>query len=346
VADHHPTLPPSSFPGFSACPQYVRAGGSSEAMDEGTEAHAALSSMLLGKSTVADYDGKKWEADVEWAMDIIREITGGFFKTEFRLSLFDGDFDEITFGTTDVVCKSPCMVIDYKSGYPAKSYKEQLELYAAAWMDIALNDNCECVLIYGAARKVEKWYVSYREARDRSMQIIESVKRGDPAKPCEFCEWCAKRVGCEAVNAVAVKVATGYVDSFNLAEYHASAISDPAQMAKALYVAGIMDDWAKSVKHHAKELAKGGAIIPGYGLKDGRTNREIIDIQAAYKASGMSAEQFLSCCSASVPDLEKIIAEQMGNKSVTKPVKEELNKRLGALIETKRGDQILAKEKK
>lgn len=345
MADHHPTLPPSSFPGFAACPQYVRDGGSNDAMEAGTSLHKMLECALNGRAV--DYPDGESESKISWAINKIKERAVGDLYTERKVVLYDDDLEEITFGTADVLVSSPqAQVMDLKSGYPSKPYVEQLELYALAWMQEISADTCECIILYAGEKTTESWSISYKDAHAKIINIIDSVNRGDPARPCEFCEWCNKRMTCSALSSVAVKVATAYEPTLDLAEYHASKITDPAQMAKALAVAEILEDWSKSVKHHAKELARGGAVIPNYTLKPGRERREIIDILSGYKASGMTADEFLSCCSVSVPDLEKLVAKQLGNKSVTKAAKQELAARLGNLIEVKQGDMILSKEKK
>jgi hypothetical protein len=287
-------------------------------------------------------------AAVDWAYQQICNLTPASRKSEEPVDVIGDDFGIWTYGTADVVLydqKFP-FVADYKHGRRSKPYDEQLMVYALGVMQRTGATKCIIVILYGGERFALTKTVLRSEC-EKILRRIEEGERNPTPRPCEFCDWCRHATTCPAVAEKAVEVVTGYAEEkpFELATFHASQIAEPAQMSKALALAGILEGWAKSVKHHAKELAKSGAEIPGYVLLPESEKREINDIMGAYQASGLTAEDFLSACSVSVPDLEKVLAKQGGLKTVTKKVKEELAKRMGALIEIKRGDNILKKAK-
>jgi hypothetical protein len=344
-SEHHPTRSPSRIPGLYRCPCY-EGGGSNSRTEKGTLAHARLAALLTGNEPpeMPQEDC----AAVDWAYKLICDMTPSQRKSEEPIDVIGNDFGVWTYGTADVVLYDPQrpVVIDYKHGRMSKPYDEQVMIYAYGVMQRTGATACETVIMYGGEMRYKR-NVVFRSECERLLRVIEEGERNPKPRPCEFCDWCKHATTCPAVAEKAVEVVAGYAEEkpFELATFHASQIAEPEQMSKALALAGILEGWAKSVKHHAKELAKSGVEIPGYVLLLESEKREINDIMGAYQASGLTAEDFLSACSVSVPDLEKVLAKQGGLKTVTKKVKEELAKRMGALIEIKRGDNILKKAK-
>jgi hypothetical protein len=274
--------------------------------------------------------------------------------SEQRLDVVSENFSPITFGTADVVVPhtptNGSIVYDWKTGREPRDYSAQMACYALGAMQQYGTEHCVTFCIYlrmgDAGVYRQEW--SYGEAYKRVMSIYRSVTNPDkqPTPHPRACQWCAKRLTCSSVHALAVDVAQNYAPEkleAALAEYHPSRITDPDQMSIALQIREVLEKWCSSVKHHAEQMAA-TEQIPGYAVKEGNTNRSVTDITAAYAASGLSPEEFLSACKVSVAKLEDAIRAQ---EDCTKAeAKERLNQRLGALIERSTGKPSLRKEKK
>ncbi len=353
---HHPTLSPSKFPMLARCPCFV-SGEVGEAAQAGTRQHELLAALLENKTGIDAAFGCNAEeiAQVEWAAERVRIQTGNSRLIEERLSLVGDEFEEITFGTADVVdlvnraAGDRLVLIDYKSGED-HGYLPQMAVYARMAMLRFGKSICEVHELYGR-RRFDKNYDLNMADTDFVMDIIAAAQKAD-RKPalCEFCGWCARQGDCvETVGAI-VKVATEYEPDHPAAKtafseistLHASRITSPEEMSVVLHVAEFVGKWADAVKEHARAAALKGMIIPGYQLQDGRSRREFMDILDVYAASGLDEKEFLSCCSCSVPGIEKALATRHGFKSEkTKDAKANFDALLGALVVKKPGAQVL-----
>jgi hypothetical protein len=88
-----------------------------------------------------------------------------------------------------------------------------------------------------------------------------------------------------------------------------------------------------------------GRTIPGLTMKAGASRRTITDPTAAFNAlaSFISAEQFTSCCTVKIGELEEVFREKSGLKG--NAAKEELTKRLGSCLEVKKSEaSVVEKE--
>jgi hypothetical protein len=334
---------------LAKCPCYESAPVGAAA-EEGTRQHEQLARLLADKPFA---DGAEIHPGVAWAAEYIQRHTGSgqedawhFRLVEERLSLVNDDFEEITFGTLDVVALvnradgDKLVVMDYKSGEDW-SYGPQMAAYARMAMlryGVAI---CEVHELYGRYRKAKKYYLTMAET-DCIPGLIAAAQAPD-RKPalCEFCGWCAKQGVCQTATDPIVKVATEYepdgvVAKLPLADvttWHASQIADPAQMAIVLQVAEHLGKWADAVKAHARDAAKNGMAIPGYKLVPGKMRREFVDgIPAVFAASGLSDEEFLSCCTASVTKVEEAMAKQRDMSPRSKEAKLEFEAAMGTLV--------------
>ncbi|MDR1520637.1 MAG: DUF2800 domain-containing protein [Planctomycetota bacterium] len=350
--EHH-AISPSKLPMLAKCLCYESAPVG-EAAEEGSRQHEQLGILLLDKPFE---NGAEIHPGVAWAAQYIQQRTGNSRLVEERMSLVNDDFEEITFGTLDVVDVvnrsdgDKVVVIDYKSGEDW-SYGPQMAAYARMAMLRFGASICEVHELYGRYCKAKSYSLTMAET-DYIPDLIAAVQAPD-RKPvmCEFCGWCVKHGTCSAAVDPIVKVAAEYepdgaVAKLPLAEvktWHASHITDPAQMAVVLQVAEHLDKWAKAVKTHAREAAIGGMEIPGYRLKEGRATREFTDIMLAFSASGLGEDEFMACCSASVPEVELAMAKRAGYKTASgKEAKKRFEELMGSQIHRKIGNPILEK---
>lgn len=355
---HHPILPPSSFPMLERCPCY-QSGAVGEAAESGSRQHVLLAALLKGEAVPEDRFGcdDVEVRQVEWAHAYIVHKTSASRQVEKRLALIGDDFVEITFGTLDVfdvvgrADGDNLVVMDYKSG-EEHHYLPQMAVYARMAMAAYDKRTCEVHEIYGRKRFASVYRLNFQDT-DFIVNIINRVqaKTRQPIMN-EFCVWCARHGVCRAATGPIVQVATEYEPEHPAAAlpmrevvtWHASQITDPEQMSIVLQIADHIGKWADAVKAHARKAALTGMAIPGYFLKQGRRTREVADIKTAYEASGLGVSEFLSCCKASVPELEETIAQKKGYKSAgSKAAKEEFRNMLGECIVFKENAPTLAR---
>lgn len=356
MSEHHKTLSPSKFPMLAKCPCF-QSGEVGAAAEAGTRQHEFLAALLEGIATTHSDFGLSGEEvnAVEWAAERVLLQTGESRLVEERLSLVGDDFEEITFGTADIIdvvkraSGDRLVLIDYKSGED-HGYLPQMAVYARMAMQRFGKTVCEVHELYGR-RAFDRKYDLTMVDTDFVMDIIRAAQSPEK-KPviCEFCGWCARQGDCAETVGAIVKVATEYEPEHPAAKtafgeistLHASQITDPDEMSVVLRVAEFVGKWADSVKAHAREAAQKGMIIPGYLLRDGRARREFMDILDVYSASGLGEKEFLSCCSCSVPSVEKAVAKSCGFTSEkTKEAKANFDAVLGSLVVKKTGAQVL-----
>lgn len=358
MSEHHKILSPSSFPMLQRCPCYA-SGEPGEAALSGTRQHRYLAARLTSAEIPEDAFGcdATERSQVEWAEDYVRRFIGESRCVEERLTLLGDDFEEITFGTLDVVGLADraqgerLVVMDYKSGED-HGYVPQMAVYARMAMIRYAKTTCEVHEVYGRYGRASKYDLTLSDT-DFILDIIDSVNNPDKQPRLnEFCKWCVKQGECHETTDAIVRVATEYepdgavarLPLDDVATWHASQITDPRQMSIVLEVATCLGDWAKSVKEHAKRAAMDGMEIPGYTLKDGKNTRAFASVVDAYHASGLGPDEFLACCSASVPDVEKAMAAKSGHKSEkVKAAKEDFEQTMGGVLVRKQNAPSLVK---
>jgi len=309
---HHPTLSPSSFPALIACPCYKNDGEESDASKRGTRMHEALAEAFSPNETGKPnfhFDEKGMSPDmvedVSWAMHEINSIIpkGPPIEIETRVSVIGENFEEITFGSADIICGG--LLIDLKTG-EERDYRPQMEAYALGIMQkTGLGQVC-VVLIYSKSRKSVQFLITKAEAEAIVSQVAQAV--ADPNKkpsPCDYCGWCASVAECPALTERAQAVAKGRED-WALVQYHSSKIAEPAEMSKALELAKLLSKWCEAVEHMATDMVLSGKPIPGFKLKERSGNRNVVDIDGLFQAVGIPADKFLSACSVSLTKLEEV----------------------------------------
>ena len=302
--EHH-AVSPSKLPMLAKCLCYESAPVGAAA-NEGTRQHEQLAAILTDKPCA---DGIEIHPGVAWAAEYINRCTSNILLIEERMSLIGDDFEEITFGTLDVVAAAnradgdKIFVMDYKSGEDW-NYGPQMAAYARMAMIRYGRTICEVHELYGRYCQAKKYSLTMAET-DYIPGLIAAAQAPDRRPTmCEFCGWCVKQGTCGAAVEPILRVATDYEPESPVAKlplsavatWRASEITDPNQMAVVLDVASYLYAWASAAKAHAREAAVKGMEIPGYVLKDGAARREFADITAAYAASGLGADAFLACC--------------------------------------------------
>ncbi len=339
---------PSILPAWAACACYDSQEEVGEAAHRGTLQHRALEGLLKGESAeeilracdnlalelkIDDLTVEETQA-VDWAREqIVTQADGKKIESEVKLYYYAEDSLEPLFeGTADAI--TGLDIFDLKTGR-SHDYKWQMAAYAAMYMQRRPKlEEVNVHLLYSSNQKMVSMVFQRWKAEAMVNGILE--RRNDPAKkptPCNFCGWCAHAKDCAALTDLAQMVGQGRED-FVLEKFHASEISDPEQMAKALRLARFLKPWTEGVEHHAKELAiKQGLKIPGFAVVTRQGARGIQDVATAYAQSGLPIPEFLTCCTVQITPLEK----KLGKK--------EFSTRLDSLVQRKPETAYLQEEK-
>jgi len=199
---HHPIFAPSAFPALTHCLHFRNAGTETANAARGTSQHELLAKILTNQPIPEDVDANDL-ACVEWAAQIINNCTSAENReVEVGLMLLDEDWQELTFGTADVVSITPratgdiLVVVDYKSG-SYKEYRPQLHMYARMAMQRHGVNRCECHILYGMDRHDETFTVNYDET-NYIIDIINQINADQlgEEKANSFCQYCLHQPTC------------------------------------------------------------------------------------------------------------------------------------------------------
>lgn len=297
---------PSSLPMLAQCPCFE--GQPSDDADAGSLRHQYLE--ILWRLEQGGNDGAdvveaqeacaemaEAESDgVDWALEYIKLHAPTLdhpMDFERSLTLRDDNFQVIWRGTPDAVCGSH--VFDMK--WRERDYVAQMAAYALLIFDDSEFDSLTFHLLYGAIKKAEVFTLT----RDLAAEIVSPIIRAwndenkEPA-PCDYCGWCAKAATCPALNERALAVAAGRED-WKLEQYHASNITTPEEMDKALILARHLKPWIEAVEYFAKEMTqKQGIQLAHFDLRQKQGSQFCIDINRAFELLNLDPKEFLSAC--------------------------------------------------
>jgi hypothetical protein len=146
-------------------------------------------------------------------------------------------------------------------------------------------------------------------------------------KPGDHCRWCKVKATCRARADENMK-ALAY-------EFQDPALLSLEEIGNILMIAERLKAWAKDVEEYAYEQALKGEKIPHHKLVEGRSNRTIIDKDAArsaFEAAGLDPDKYLKVDLLGISDLEKRIG------------KKQLQELIGDLIQKPPGKPVLVPE--
>jgi CRISPR/Cas system-associated exonuclease Cas4 (RecB family) len=148
-----------------------------------------------------------------------------------------------------------------------------------------------------------------REELDRLYQstlvVVSSLDDPGDAVPGDHCHFCPARLICSAARTEAENATLAKVIELPLGE-GAAKLLEQIKRAQSLF---------KEVESHYKHLLEETpGAIPGWMLEPGDVRRSIEDTLALHERTSdqLSLEELLSCCSPSVPALERMWAKKNG----------------------------------
>lgn len=334
------TLRASALPALAQCPSFE--SGSTEWTESGTDRHKALETYLKGDDSLLALLDDEEQDGIKWAAEYIRvkanmdehPIT---WEKENACTVILDDFSEIP-GTPDAVCHID--IFDLKWRW--RDYTAQMAHYAAARLqELPGVEKVRVHLLFACFKRAEVLEFDRETALRIVSEVAAKIAENPEPNPCDYCGWCARRVTCQALNERAQTVAAGRED-WRLQQYHASEITDRAEMAKALKLARHLAKWCEAVDHFAKEMViKQGISIPGYELRSKPGRSSCHDVLGAFHATGLDHTDFLKCCeirlekSKTNPDkqgLADVLKEKTGISKAA--AKRELKKKLEPYLRT------------
>jgi Protein of unknown function (DUF2800) len=177
-----------------------------------------------------------------------------------------------------------------------------------------------------------------REELDRLYQstlvVVASLDDPGDAVPGDHCHFCPARLICSAAKNEALDAALGKVIELPLGE-GAAELLEQIKRAQSLF---------KEIElFYKRVLEETPGAIPGWMLQPGDVRRSIEDALALHERTSdqFSLEELLSCCSPSVPALERIWAKKNGVPA--NQAKEGFKQFLGSLLIEKRTAPSLRK---
>jgi hypothetical protein len=157
--------------------------------------------------------------------------------------------------------------------------------------------------------------------------VLNSLSDPGTPPPGSHCQFCPARLICPAARNEAETATLAKVIELPLGE-GAAALLSQIKRAKSLF--------SEIESFYKKLLEREPGAIPGWLLEPGAVRRSIDDPVKAFEqmVELFSVQEFLSCCSVSVPELERSLARKKGVPATQ--TKELFKKFLGDLLVEKR----------
>ncbi|MDP6718999.1 MAG: DUF2800 domain-containing protein, partial [Pirellulaceae bacterium] len=122
--------------------------------------------------------------------------------------------------------------------------------------------------------------------------------------------WCKHAATCPAMNQTASKLSEEF--STELQAYDPKNLADPVNLNRALVLSRALRPWMEEVERMAKEHCINGGALEGFELKQRALPAKVKDLNEAFNAVGLSAEQFMGACSLTLGKLYDTFAAAKG----------------------------------
>lgn len=285
---------------------YAREGSAAHALAELILLDPQMATEVLGYWITLD--GELWEKPINGTFPVTREMLDAVLvyaneveKHHVRLSYPDilverrvyplADRREDCFGTADVILLEmfgELVVEDFKYGKGIAVDVEdnlQLKIYGLGGLNVVGDD--------GAVEKITTGIVQPRanhpdgpvrtatytvaEMREFEGELREAARRTDdpnaPLVPGEHCRFCPAAAPCPALRQLTVQTALAEFPD-DEPQIKLPNPDDPDEMARALKLAGLIEQWPKAVRQMSMVAALRGKGPTGYKLVRGRANRK------------------------------------------------------------------------
>lgn len=309
----HSRISPSGLGTLAVCPHFQNDNSRPEhpLTTEGTKIHAALEHRKLDllpenlrpiAQVGLDFWDKlrsehpDWREELEPCIQITEEMKG--------------HLDLIRLG------KDEAAQIDWKSSGSFQA-TAATNIQQAAYAVGLFKRNPELqkitvYLVYVRLQEVDFEVYTRDQLPEMELRVLSVLRRAQAAQRGEIdernpdpkaCTYCKNAGTCPALHKLALPTAKAYAqarpEDLAIPEaYDPALITDPAIMAKALVVSGIMERWSDSVKHYALKMRlEQGIEIPGTTLASRKGKGSILNTHEAYKIAekhGLSHDEIMS----------------------------------------------------
>ena len=314
---------------------------------EGTRLHAytadVLSGTLSASATPEEYRELVGRA-VDFATDNLGTRPGEHPDCEEFLSLTGTDGSEITHGTADAVhcAGGSVFVVDHKFGHKPldeASATLQITAYVAAAMQRHEDADRGVGWLYQARSGAVYRAEVLREGLPAAVQTIEQViaRTHEPDAPTvagEHCQYCRALGLCSTTQQATQDISELVPAALDATtqRQQKSAIVEEIRRWPAEKIAGLMPtvELARlavdAVRSRLREcLEQEPDSVPGYRLRETNGSRSA-DALALFESlndhiSCVDASSYLTCCTVSVPKVEKLVGEDEFSRLATDLVK-------------------------
>ena len=315
----------------------------SEAARQGTRVHEALDTGNLEQLSPDECDLFEDLRQQEHAQLSDWQTDSGPLERRSEIRLYlrrEGHFLPVLTGQPDLVFVqgARALIIDRKLGRrrvadPGENW--QLKTYAVLLsrsepqleeITVAVQSPYFCYLSYTFSRaELDRIY-------ETVLVVLSSLSDPGPPAPGPHCQFCQARLICPAARTEAETATLAKVIKLPLGEGAAKLLTQ-IKRAKSLF--------QEIESHYRRLLEREPAAIPGWTLEPGAVRRTIDDpIKALEQLSELfSTQEFLACCTPSIPELEKAWAKKKGQTASR--AKESFKTLLGDLLTEKRNTPSL-----
>jgi len=324
------------------CPQFESAGGGSPAADRGTALHHELNKKF-SKGVTDPLDlfelSETDISEVDWAYKTINDLCSSTWpiESEIQVSYHDSSFNELYFGTCDVV-NGP-NIYDLKTG-EEHAYWHQMAGYALALMSERGYKVVNVHLLFSRYKKIQTFTITKEQAEPAILDIISRTSQPNaPCYPNEFCGWCKKNAICPAVKDRANTIALS--NDWKLDTYDPSEITkNPDELSKAIFLSRMMKKWVNSIE----EIAKDHESIPGFEWKEIKGKRWIEPIGDICQKLMISEGDFIMNSNISLTKLQELV-RLSNNMTSRKEAMEFIEKKIPSLIRQGKSYKKLTQKK-
>lgn len=294
IAQHHPTLPPSSYPAWAKCPHWeARTSSDAPEASIGTAQHALLSKAFKGEidlDTDEDIPNDMLfpvRRAYNGILRLTRDVLGDEPDERYSELLVESNaFPESPFGTLDYVAvrNDRVLVLDYKSFATEKEHWEQIAFYACAYLKGLKDYRVTLAVWYGDTGTYDLREVSESEARDLALYAIANrLNRYHlPRTASAWCSLCANCGACQKALDI-----VGKTNAIIPANAEDLSLLPAERLPLILTVCAEAKKRIKAVEDYAKQVAlfNGGQLLNpdgtvAYEIKERKSSE--IEIQTFY----------------------------------------------------------------
>jgi hypothetical protein len=320
MSDHAP-ISPSTYEYRELCPCWEPSRDApGEMAERGTAIHKAIETESL--------TGLEQESDIECAklgIKYIRYLKKGVGHTEFtefrelRVDIFNqwGWVDELLC----IPVSREAHLVDFKSGFHGVTdASENAQMQGYAQGVFSLFHWIEKLHVHiPLPRRQEISTHTYTRSGDmerisnRVFSIIQGAEHKDHYNPgWRQCEYCGNKGHCAALLAMTVALAPRVSPDLVIPEsMDPAALDDGYKINLAVKLAKVLEPWADAVKQRARDWCAEGYQLDDFKMCPVSGSRSITDASVAYLIAqkyGVTLEEFLSCTSVTLGELENFVA--------------------------------------